>query len=128
MSRLPYAARTLIQQVEGLRPSAKHYEASEPDGLRVVREVKFDKRTSEWLAPLLDRIDDERIKEHYLTDAGYLHVEFVGGVEADERRKFPLREALRLAEADRESEEPSSDSELSEAPEGSPEEAPHQES
>ena len=93
MARLPYAAKQLISQVEAEKPKATHEVTDEPDGLNVHRTIKFDKRTSKWLAPLLDQIEDERIAEASLTDAGYLHVTFVAGPVADQRWEFPLADA-----------------------------------
>lgn len=91
--RLPYAARTLIEQVQAEKPKATYETVGEPDGFRVNRTIKFDKRTSKWLAPLLVETEDERIAEASLTDAGYLHVRFVGSPVADQRDEFPLVEA-----------------------------------
>lgn len=87
--RLPYAAETLLDQVLEEKPKAEMQNHSDPDGLDVVRTVKFDKRTSAWLA---DRLTDEdpRIESVELTEAGYLHVTFVPGIEADQRDPFDL--------------------------------------
>jgi hypothetical protein len=98
MPRLPYAARTLIAQVLAEKPRALWTFASEPDGLNVVRTVRFDKRTSRWLSPLLDLLDDERIAAHYLSD-GRLFVRFHPGPLADRHAPFPLSEARTVAEA-----------------------------
>lgn len=96
MPRLTYAAQTLIEQVRAEKPKAKVENASEPDGLGVVRTIKFDKRTSAWLAPLLEVIDDERISGIQVTDAGYLHVTFIARPQADQRARFPLAAAAQV--------------------------------
>lgn len=105
MSRLTYAARTLMRQIGDKR----NYDVKfgEPDGLGVVRDIRFDKRTSKWLAPLLEAIEDPRIAEANVTEAGYLHVTFVAGPQADDRRKFPLDDAatVRSSQEDHRSEE-----------------------
>ena len=93
MSRLPYAAHTLIEQVKAEKKRAKVEEVGEPDGFRVVRTIKFDKQTSKWLAPLLEVIDDDRIEAWGLTDADYLHITFSSGPIADQREQFPLADA-----------------------------------
>lgn len=96
--RLPYAAHQLIEQVQDRRKKAKAEYVSDPDGLGVVRTIKFDKATSKWLAPILEALDDDRIREAEVTEAGYLHVTFVPTPNADDRRAFPLDEAEALAE------------------------------
>lgn len=106
MTRTAYAARTLLRQIGDRR----NYDVKfgDPDGLGVVRGLRFDKRTSKWLAPLLDEMNDDRIEEVYVTEAGYLHVNFVADRKADDRRKFPLDEAatvIRSAEEGPRSEE-----------------------
>lgn len=97
MSRLPYAAQTLLEQVKAEKSRASMKEVSDPDGLRVVRVVRFDKTTSKWLQPILEAMDDDRIVDAW-NKGGYLHVTFSPGPNADDRRPFPLEEAGRLAE------------------------------
>lgn len=97
--RLPYAAEVLIDQVQEQKPKAT-YEEGDPDGFDVVRTVKFDKATSKWLAPLLEVVEDWRIEEVNLTDAGYLHVTFIGGTDADARDPFPLDAAEQIVKAE----------------------------
>lgn len=96
--RLPYAARQLIEQVQSQKKRAKAEPFGDPDGLRVVRTIKFDKTTSKWLAPILEQLDDDRLVETETTEAGYLHVTFSPGPNADDRRPFPLAEAAALVE------------------------------
>ncbi len=82
MSRTPLAMRTLIRQVQSLRNSVET-EASDLDGLGVLRKVAFDKDTSEWLAPLAEVFGtDERIADHYIRD-DRLFVVFVPDIRAD---------------------------------------------
>jgi hypothetical protein len=100
MPRLPYAAVTLAEQVRVERPKAKMEPTEGPDGLGVYRTVKFDKRTSDWLYPLLEVIDDSRIEEFHVTEAGYLHVTFIPQPQADQRTRFPLAEARQVLDAD----------------------------
>lgn len=111
MPRLPYAARTLKRQVEDAYPDAE-IEATDLDGLGVHRTLRFDKDTSEELAPLLapDLAGDSRLAEVRVTDAGYLHVTFSARTNADDPRRFPLEAARDVLEA-RESAEQDSDEE-----------------
>lgn len=102
-TRLVYGAKQLVRQVTDERPNASHLWGT-PDGLEVVRTIRWDKRTSKWLAPLLEAIGDPRIEQLHLTDAGYLYVTFVPTHRADSNDKFPLEEAkavLREKEARR---------------------------
>jgi hypothetical protein len=113
MSRLPYAAKQLIEQVQAERPSAKAEPVGDPDGLNVHRTIKFDKRTSKWLAPLAEQFldTDPRIAEWNVTDAGYLHVDFITTPGADDRSRFLLSEAIMVADSEPEPEVESSESE-----------------
>lgn len=92
MTRLPYAATTLIGQVQAHRKQAKYTEEGEPDGFNVYRTIAFDKVTSRWLTPLLLEIADPRILS-LDTINGRLHVTFIGGPRADRNHEFPLVDA-----------------------------------
>lgn len=94
--RLPYAAKTLIDQVAEEKPRAKVEFHGEPDGYGVVRTIKFSKSAGEWLAPLLEAINDDRIESINTTEAGYLHVTFVSTPAADDRAEFPLQAAAEV--------------------------------
>lgn len=98
MSRLPYSAKRLIEQVQAEKPKATYETTDDPDGFNVHRSIKFDKRTSKWLAPLMDQFADmdPRIAEYDVTDAGYLHVRFVGGPQADNHEPFPIQAAATI--------------------------------
>lgn len=100
MARLPYAAKQFIKQAEALRSSTK-YEPKDLDGLNVYRTLRFDKRTSKWLAPALDQFADmdERIEMYHVSDAGYLYLTFVATPDADNREPFLLEDAVEVAAA-----------------------------
>lgn len=98
-NRIPYAAKVLTQQVAEQRKKATFEPVDEPDGLGVHRTIKFDKTTSKWLAPLLESISDPRIASAEITEAGYLHVTFVGSKYADDREPFPLYAAEEFNQA-----------------------------
>lgn len=97
MARLPYAARTLVRQVLEHKPKANYEVHGDPDGLNVNRTIKFDKTVSKWLAPIVEALDDERIAEVELTEAGYLHVTFTEETIADQRTPFNLDDAITVA-------------------------------
>lgn len=97
MARLPYAAKTLIAQATARKPRTKAEPHGDVDGLGVHRTIKFNKETSKFLAPLLEQIDDERIEDFEVTEAGYLHVTFVATPDADQRAEFPLSAAEEVA-------------------------------
>lgn len=97
MPRLPYGAETFIEQVQGLRKSAK-FEQGDPDGFDVVRSITFDKATSKWLEPILDHLGDDRIVG-YSTSKEQLTVDFSDeSVVADQRDPYPLESAAEVAE------------------------------
>lgn len=90
MSRIAYALSTLIRQVEAERKNAE-YDLGEPDGLGVIRDVKFDKSTSKWLKPLIDVARDSRIAD-VSSASGRVTVTVVGSIRADTRDEFLLSE------------------------------------
>lgn len=112
MARLPHGAKQLIKQVQELFPDATYETVGEPDGLGVYRTIKFDSEVSEVLDYAFDYIlhDDERIEGFHRTEAGFLHVEFVSGIEADLRDEYLLHDAVILVANDGEDED-GSDSE-----------------
>lgn len=99
--RFPYAAKQLLRQAQEQRPKAKMTAQGDPDGLGVHRTIVFDKRTSTYLAPLLDQIKDPRITEHHLTNAGYLHVTFTPTWRGDVKDPFPLADAAVVASVEK---------------------------
>lgn len=90
MSRLPYAAKTLIHQVVTRFPDAQVTQ-SEPDGLNVSRTIGFEGDAAQWLAPLLAAAADQRIASHDLSESG-LSVTFANSIKADEAAPFLLPE------------------------------------
>lgn len=92
MARIPYAARTLISEVTERKPKAKVKAVGEPDGLDVIRSFVFNKETGNWLKPLLEIVDDDRI-ESFGSGKDGLVVTFVASTAADRRETFLLGEA-----------------------------------
>lgn len=97
MARLPYAAKQFLVEAE-----VEKYETHDLDGLNVYRTLKFGKRDSKKLAKALEYVDDERIADWHVTDAGYLHVTFVPGPEADSYDHFLLDDARTVASSESE--------------------------
>lgn len=96
MSRLPYGAKRLVEQVQDAKPRTKVEPVDESlDGLNVYRTVRFSKSGGKWLAPLLEEIKDPRIATVRDTDDG-LEVTFVATPLADNRDPFPLDAAVTL--------------------------------
>jgi hypothetical protein len=104
MARIPHSAKTLIAQVQARynrKPDSRAGTTTgtpvgDPDGLGVVRKVRFDKTSSQWLKDILPVMDDSRIVD-FAVDDGRVVVEFSHRVDADRREKFPLAEATLVA-------------------------------
>lgn len=105
-NRLPYAAKTLLRQID----TDDFSRDGGPDGFGVVRTLRFGKRATRNLAPIFEVMDDSRIAESHVTEAGYLYVTFVGTRHADDPAEFPLDAAREVAasqqEAPQESDQP----------------------
>jgi hypothetical protein len=100
MPRTARAAQRLIQDLQAVKPSIKAQPFGDPDGYGTIRTLKFDKRSSPVAYRILLHLDDARIADFHLTDAGYLHVDFVTNYLADFRNPFPIREAITVADAE----------------------------
>lgn len=98
MTRLVPAAEELVAQVRILRPRST-WTYGTPDGYDRIRTVQFDRRTSKWLRPIMEVVDDPRIY-HLGDDDGRLIVTWVPDVRADNRRPYPLAEVERVLDGD----------------------------
>ena len=96
MARVARAAITLAEQVQAERRSAKWEVVGEPDGLGVQRSIRFKGRTGDWLAALLETMDDDRI-ESFEKDKDGLVVTITGRPRGDYRDPFPLEDAALVA-------------------------------
>jgi len=95
MSRIPYAAQQLIDQVAALKPGAEVTQSGDPDGLDVVREITFDGKTGDWLYPLLTAAGNGMVDERFavlLHDSKGLQITFQAGTVADNADPFLLSE------------------------------------
>lgn len=102
MTRIARSLSTLIRQVETERKNTE-YELGDPDGIGVVRDVKFDKSTSKWLKPLIDVARDNRIANVSHT-GGQTTVTVVADPRADSRDNFLLTEVEQILEPEDERE------------------------
>ena len=93
MPHLVPAARTLIRQVDELRPDASHAISQEVDGIGRIRAVEFDAKTSKWLEPILEACDDPRIAGTKKSRKNRMTVNFVTTTKADSPAPFALDEA-----------------------------------
>lgn len=98
MSSLTPAAQQLVQQVQAISGHAKVSPTGGVDGFGRIRSVEFDPRTSKWLVPALDAVNDERIRSVTYQGKGRAVVAFVGDTRADRRDPFPIEDALRVLE------------------------------
>lgn len=97
MPRTPYAARVLVAEVLSENSKAEVDWSGEVDGLDVDRSVRFDKDTSAWLHPALEKMGDERIVDLNMTEAGYLHVTFSSASPlADSRAPFYVEQLRKM--------------------------------
>lgn len=102
MSRLPYAATQLIDQVHAhekrdATATQSGVATGFPDGLDVQRAIYFDKVTAKWLEPALRACADPRISGMHKDKAG-LVVVFVPDTRSDYAHPFEIDEALRVLE------------------------------
>lgn len=100
MPSLVPAAQQLIQQVQNINPKAAVKSVGEQDGFGRLRSIQFDARTSRWLVPALEAIDDPRIAS-VSTDTRRAVVTFVGDTRADHRDPYPLDVVLRVLQDDK---------------------------
>jgi hypothetical protein len=96
MPRMPYAMKTLTDQIKDLREKAK-FEAGDEDGFGVYRSVTFDKATTKWLGHAFDYIEDERIVGYRVSKDQLTVVFSDRSVEADQRDPFLIDEAQTVA-------------------------------
>lgn len=95
MSRIIPAAVQLITQVNILNPKSTAKAVDGEDGYGRHRSIEFDARTSKWLVPALEAIQDERIASVDYEGKGKAVVHFVGDTRADHRDPvYPLNEVL----------------------------------
>lgn len=93
MSRLPYAARQLITQVEQLPELAGHevkVQQGNPDGLGVVRTIHFDPATSRVLWPMMRDDLDPRVASAISNRGGLTLTFHPNSVVADDASPFEL--------------------------------------
>jgi hypothetical protein len=96
MPRLAPAAAQLADQVFVINTNMKCSPHGEVDGFGRFRAIEFDARTSKWLVPALEAIQDERISHIDYEGKGKAQIFFVPTVKADHRDTYPLATTLRV--------------------------------
>lgn len=99
MTRNPYAAASLLAEVQEQHSKATAEPVGDPDGLGVHRTFKFDKTSSKTLVKVLPEIKDTRIAS-FEEKEGHVLVTFSSGTVADRRGRFALAEARTVVDAD----------------------------
>lgn len=100
MPTLAPAAQQLLRQVVALNPKAAAAPIGPQDGFGRLRAIQFDARTSKWLVPALEAVNDERVEAIEYEGKGRAIVSFVGDTRADQRTAFPIEAALRVLRGD----------------------------
>lgn len=96
MPRMPYAMKTLLDEITGERKSAK-YEVGDEDGLGVYRSVTFDKPTTKWLGHTFDYVEDDRIIGYSVSKDQMTVLFSHKSSEADRKDGFLIPEAQTVA-------------------------------
>lgn len=91
MPRLPHAAQVLIDQAAEKHKTSRYTVEGKPDGLDVNRTIKFNKVSGDYLAPLLEVIEDPRIVS-WKEEKDGLVITFSDRPLADQADPFPLDE------------------------------------
>jgi hypothetical protein len=94
--RLPYAARTLRQQILDAKPKATVENRGEPDGFGVIRSIAVNPATANWLEPILEVISDSRIVSMSRDSRNWLVLTFSPRIDADVADPFPIEQVERV--------------------------------
>jgi len=93
MSTIVPAAQQLIREVTSLNPKAAVRAVDKPDGFKRHRSIEFDARTSKWLVPALEAMQDIRVHHVDYKGKGRATVTWVSTTVAD-RQDEPLSGVL----------------------------------
>lgn len=96
MPRIAPALAQLADQVTRINHNAKISPIGPQDGFGVIRTIEFDARTSKWLAPALNAMQDTRIAYVDYEGKGRAQVTCVDNTIADRRTEYPLETVLRV--------------------------------
>jgi hypothetical protein len=99
MSILVPAAQQLIDEVTSVDENAAAKPYGDPDGFDRSRSIGFNAKTAKWLAPVLDAIDDDRVKDVDERKDG-LVVTFVDDTRADVADSFGVSEVKAVLDGD----------------------------
>ena len=99
MSRVPYAAKTLVDQVGRKYRRVSLVGSADPDGLGVVRTIAFTGPAAKYLGEVLPHLGDPRVVK-WEQDGKTLHVTFSPRTIADDRTAFALDAAEQVGKAE----------------------------
>lgn len=100
MSRIIPAAVQLIREVTVLNPKVAVKAVDAPDGYGRHRSVQFDARTSRWLVPAIEAMQDARISHADYEGKGRAVVTWVGDTRADRQDDYLLAYVVRVLQGD----------------------------
>lgn len=86
-ARLVPAAQQLLDQ---LRDRKTKPVLGQPDGLDRIRSITFDAATSRWLVPIMEAIDDPRVRDIHTNGRGRATIRFVSNFRADFKDPYPI--------------------------------------
>jgi hypothetical protein len=89
MPRLIPAAQQMMSEIADTGREFKTV-PGDPDGYGFIRRVTFDAKTSKWLVPLLEAVEDPRIRQVLYNGKGRAEIWFVGDTRADFKDPFGL--------------------------------------
>ena len=96
MSTIVPAAQQLIREVTSLNPKAAVRAVDKPDGFKRHRSIEFDARTSKWLVPALEAMQDIRIRSVDYKGKGRATVTWVSTTVADRQDDYLLSYVVKV--------------------------------
>jgi hypothetical protein len=96
MSRITPAAQQLMREVTALNSHAAMKAVDPPDGFGRHRSIQFDAKTSKWLVPAIEAMNDSRISHVDYEGKGRATVTWVGDTRADRQDDYLLSYVVRV--------------------------------
>lgn len=100
MSRIVPAAVQFIEEVTRLNSKVAVKAVDQPDGYGRQRSIQFDARTSKWIVPAIEAMQDPRIAYVDYEGKGRAIVTWVTDVRADRRDDYLLSYVVRVLRED----------------------------
>jgi hypothetical protein len=89
-AKITPAAQRLMQEVQAVNHRAAMRAVDKPDGYGRHRAIQFDSRTSKWLVPAIEAMQDPRIASVDYEGKGRAVVTWVGDTRADRQDDYLL--------------------------------------